>query len=99
MGSPFPSLFDELALLVHHAGFTPLEAIHAATEIGAKAIGQSGEMGTLAPGKLANLVFLTKDPLADIGNLRSVVLTVKRGRPFARTDYKPISEDETKGAF
>jgi imidazolonepropionase-like amidohydrolase len=45
-------------------------------------------MGSIEPGKLANLVVLAKDPLQDAGNLRSVVLTVKRGRHFARSDYE-----------
>lgn len=97
--SPWPSLYDELALLVHHAGFTPLEAIRAATDVGARTIGQEDNMGTLAPGKLANIVFLAKDPSTDIGNLQSVVLTVKRGRAYARTAYKPITKNETKGRF
>ena len=54
-------------------------------------------MGTIVPGKLADFVFLEKSPLADIANLKSVTLTVKRGHRYSRKDYKPITKDEAKG--
>ncbi len=92
--APYPSLFDEMQLLVDKAGFTPMQAIRAATLIGARAAGQEKQMGTLEGGKLANIVFLSKNPLADIANMKSVVLTVKRGKEYARADYKPITKDE-----
>lgn len=95
----FPSLDDELALLVHHAGFSPMKALEAATRIGTMTIGQSKDMGTIAPGKLADIAFLAKDPLADIGNVRSVVMTLKRGRLYRRRDYRPITKDESQGEF
>jgi imidazolonepropionase-like amidohydrolase len=95
--APFPSLDDELALLVHTAGFSPLDAIAASAHVGAMTIGQDANMGTVVPGKLANLVFLAKNPLADIANIRSVTLTVKRGAQYFRKDYRPITKDEAKG--
>jgi imidazolonepropionase-like amidohydrolase len=91
---PYPALFEELELLVRRAGFTPLEAIRAATEIGAMSMGQGETQGVIAPGRLANLVVLERDPLADIANLRSVALVVKNGRRFARADYRPITPEE-----
>jgi len=94
----YPSLFDEIGLLVHTAGFTSLEAIRAATLIGARTVGREKEMGTLQTGKRANMVFLAKNPLADIANLRSVVLTVKDGAQYWRTKYQPITADEAKSA-
>lgn len=93
----YPSLDDELELLVHKSGFTPLDAIAASARIGAMTIGEARDMGTVAPGKLANLVFLAKNPLDDIANIRSVTLTVKRGVPYRRADYRPITRDEAKG--
>lgn len=93
-GAPYPGLFDELELLVGRAGFTPAEAIRAATLIGAKTMGQDGEMGTIAPGKLANMVVLARDPLADIANMRSVVMTVKRGRAYDRKDFSAVTAEE-----
>lgn len=93
-GAPYPGLFDELELLVAKAGFTPAEAIRTATLTGAKAMGAEAEMGTIAPGKLADMVVLARDPLADIANMRSVTLTVKRGRAYSRGDFRAVTEEE-----
>jgi imidazolonepropionase-like amidohydrolase len=90
----YPSLFEEMELLVGRAGFTPLEAIRAATQIGAMTMGQGQSQGVIAAGYLANLVVLGRDPAADIANMRSVLLVVKRGRRFDRADYRPITPDE-----
>jgi len=92
--APYPALFDELELLVHRAGFSPLEAIRAATQVGAMTMGQGQAMGVIAPGHLADLVVLARDPTADISNMRSVLFTVKRGRRFDRSDYRPIGREE-----
>ena len=97
--NPWPSLDEELALLVHHAGFSPMEAIVADTRIGAATMGKSGEIGTVETGKLANIVFLSKNPLADIDNVKSVVMTVKRGVLYRRSDYRPITKEEAQGEF
>lgn len=93
-GAPYPALFDEIELLVSKAGFKPAEAIRSATLVGAQAMGQQSDMGSIAPGKLANMVVLARDPLANIGNMRSVVMTVKRGRAYAREDFKPVTAEE-----
>ena len=95
--APYPSLDDELALLVHGAGFTPMDAIVASAHIGAMTVGQEKDIGTIAPGKLANLVFVAKNPLDDIANVKTVTLTVKRGLQYFRKDYRPITSDEAKG--
>lgn len=89
----YPAVFDEIELLVRRAGLTPLEAIRAATDTGSKTMAQK-DQGRIAPGYLANMVVLTRDPTADIANLRSVAMTVKRGRRFDRSDYRPITRDE-----
>jgi len=86
---PWPALFDELELLHNKAGLTLSAVITAATFNGAKAAGQQKEIGSVEPGKLANLVVLSKSPLEDVRNFRSVILTVKRGRQFTRADYEP----------
>lgn len=90
----YPAVFDELELLVARAGLTPLEAIRSATQIGAMTMGQAERMGTVAPGRIANLVVLERDPVADIANMRSVLFTVKNGRRFDRSDFRPISPEE-----
>ncbi|MGD0191794.1 MAG: amidohydrolase family protein [Rhizomicrobium sp.] len=94
---PYPSLYGELALLVHHAAFTPIEAIIASAKVGAATVQQSADMGTIEPGKLANLMFVAKNPLGDIDNLKTVVMTVKRGKLYRRSDYRPIAKDEAQG--
>jgi len=83
----WPALFDEFELLHDKAGMPPAAVIAAATLSGAKAAGQEESMGTVEPGKLANMVVLTKNPLEDVKNLRGVVLTIKRGKQFPRADY------------
>jgi hypothetical protein len=93
---PLPSVYDEIALLVDEAGFTPMEAIRSATLVGAKTVGQEKNLGTLEPGKRANILFVSKDPLADIRNLRATVLTVKDSEEFWRNKYSPITKEEAK---
>jgi imidazolonepropionase-like amidohydrolase len=89
IAEPWPALFDELQLLQDAAGLPPMAVLQAATLNGAKAAGQEKEMGTIEPDKLANFAVLSKNPLDEVRNFRSVVLTVKRGRQFSRTDYRP----------
>ncbi|WP_266182773.1 amidohydrolase family protein [Dyella humicola] len=90
----WPSVFDEIFFLAHDVGMPPLQVIHSATLIGAEAAGQAHDMGSIEAGKLANFAVLSADPLKDIGNLRSVRMTVKRGHVYPRTDYRPVTKDE-----
>ena len=52
--------------LLWEAGFHPLEIIRAATLNGAEALGVEGELGTIAPGKLADLVLVSENPLQNL---------------------------------
>ncbi len=74
-----PALHRELELMVA-AGLTPAAVLVAATRGGARVMGRDGDLGTLAPGKLADMVILDADPLADIRNTRRIHLVVKGGR-------------------
>jgi imidazolonepropionase-like amidohydrolase len=56
----------ELEIFVKHGGYSPMEAIVAATRDNALAVGLDGQVGELVPGKLADLIVLDKDPIADI---------------------------------
>ncbi|HEU4680842.1 MAG TPA: amidohydrolase family protein [Gemmatimonadales bacterium] len=67
----------EMELLVR-AGLSPREALRAATRNGAVLIG-ADSLGLLAPGKVADLVVLSKDPLADIRNTRAIQSVMSRG--------------------
>jgi hypothetical protein len=91
---PYPALHEELVLLAERVGMPPAQVIRAATLIGATTIGEQARMGTIAPGKLANMVVVEKDPLQDVKNLRTVMMTIKRGRRFDRADYRPITPAE-----
>ena len=93
----WPALQDELELLQDKAGMAPADVIGSATRVGAMTVGRQDEMGTIAPGKLANLVFMTQDPMKDVRAFRSIVLTVKRGAPFWRRDYRPVTPAEDTG--
>jgi imidazolonepropionase-like amidohydrolase len=66
-------------------GMTNSQAIVAATRNGAIASRRLADLGTIEPGKIADLVVLTGDPLADIGNLRKVSMVFKDGRTVDRT--------------
>jgi imidazolonepropionase-like amidohydrolase len=68
----------EMELLVG-AGLTPREALRAATRNAAVLLGVDS-LGLLAPGKVADLLVLSKDPLADIRNTRSIEAVMSRGR-------------------
>jgi hypothetical protein len=78
---PGYSLHRELELYVE-AGFTPLEALQAATIEAAKALGVANESGTLEAGKRGDVLLLDADPLADIHNTRKVWRTVAAGAVY-----------------
>jgi imidazolonepropionase-like amidohydrolase len=77
------SLHDELALLVD-AGLSPLAALQAATRNAAQFMGQLDSRGTIEDGKIADLVLLDADPLADIHNTRSIQAVVLNGKLYPR---------------
>ncbi|HVU57505.1 MAG TPA: amidohydrolase family protein [Puia sp.] len=74
----------EIKLLVKDAGFSPIDALISATQYGAEAIGIEGTHGMVAAGKVADLVVLDKNPLADLDNLDAVYLVVKGGKMLSR---------------
>ncbi len=86
---PYPALHDELAFLVQRCGIPAAEVLRSATLIGARSMGAEASMGTVEAGKLANFVVLAGDPVADITNLGSIELVVKRGRRYDRAEYQP----------
>jgi len=74
---PGESLIRELELLVH-AGFSNADALFAATRDAALLLG-ADSLGALVPGRKADLVILDRDPIVDIGNLRSIQQVMVRG--------------------
>jgi imidazolonepropionase-like amidohydrolase len=77
------SLHDELALLVQ-AGLSPLDALRAATIEPARFFGIEDTVGSVGPGRRADLVLLNQNPLADIAATRSIETVVLRGRLLDR---------------
>ena len=69
----------EFALWVQ-AGFSPAEALRAATVSAAEHYGLAGEIGTLAPGKAADLIAVSGDPLRDVALLERVAFVMKDGK-------------------
>jgi imidazolonepropionase-like amidohydrolase len=65
--------------LLVEAGFTPLEAIHIATQNGAEFLGEVDRIGTLKAGKAADLVVINGDPSQKIADLENVELVFKDG--------------------
>ncbi|SFQ32210.1 amidohydrolase family protein [Hymenobacter arizonensis] len=78
---PGTSLQDELQELVR-AGLTPLQALQAATINGAKFMGVADRTATIAPGKDADLLLLTANPLDNIANIKRIDAVVSRGKAY-----------------
>jgi len=83
------SLHDELANFVE-AGFTPMEALQTATSNPAKFLDQENKFGSIEPGKLADVVLLTANPLTDIHNTTKISAVVANGRLFERADLNAL---------
>jgi enamidase len=82
-----PAVFHGLAVhreleLLIRAGLAPLEALTTATASAAAKVGVDARLGTVEPGKEADLVVLRESPLKDIRNTRQVDLVIKRGEIF-----------------
>lgn len=72
----------EMKLLVNECGFSPLEAIIAATKYSAMATGIFKQEGSIEAGKKANLVLLNSDPTKNSKNFEDVLLVIKNGKLY-----------------
>jgi hypothetical protein len=84
------SLHEELRDFVA-MGFSPYEALAAATRLPAQFLGQAQVFGTIAPGRRGDLVLLDRDPMLDIGNTEAINGVVVRGRWFPRPTWSRSS--------
>lgn len=85
---PGASLHREMELLVS-AGIPALDVLRIATRNGARSLGIESEVGTVAPGKVADLVVLTADPVADIRNTRKIAWVMQSGRLASPAELLP----------
>jgi imidazolonepropionase-like amidohydrolase len=76
---PGASLHNELEILVE-AGIPPLEVIKIATRNGAQAIGIEEDVGTIEPGKQADMIILSDNPLNDIRNTNKIEAVINDGQ-------------------
>lgn len=86
---PGYSLHSELEFLVR-AGLSPTDALRAATIRPAEFFGLEDEMGTIEPGKLADLVLLERNPLEEITRTRKVRAVVTRGQLLDRSELDAL---------
>jgi imidazolonepropionase-like amidohydrolase len=70
-------------------GMTPEQALHSATVAGADLLGWSDRLGTIEPGKLADIVAVPGDPLEDISRLEHIRFVMKDGTVFPAADAAP----------
>lgn len=92
---------EELMLMVD-CGMSPMQAIVSSTANGAKLLGWDDWLGTLEPGKVADLVVLTKNPLDDISVLaqkENIAMVMQQGRMVARKHLADVAEHESHSRF
>jgi imidazolonepropionase-like amidohydrolase len=82
-GGVLPGFGDQRGIeLLVEAGFTPVEAIHIATQNGAVYLGESESIGSIAAGKAADLVLIAGNPAQNIDDIENVQLVFKDGIGF-----------------
>jgi imidazolonepropionase-like amidohydrolase len=91
-GVPGASLQAELALM-QQAGLSPLEALRTATLNPARYLHATDSLGSVQAGRVADLVVLTRNPLADVANVTSVEMVMLRGRLLPRRALDSLVND------
>jgi imidazolonepropionase-like amidohydrolase len=79
--SPYGINAKQFALMVKY-GMTPMQAIQAATSSAADLLGHSSEVGSVKPGKYADIIAVSADPLADVSVLENVQFVMKDGKIY-----------------
>jgi imidazolonepropionase-like amidohydrolase len=82
-----------MKLFVTRLGLRPIDAIIGATILPAKHSGLEADLGTIEAGKLADLVVLSADPLADINNIEAIDSVILDGRLFDRAALQRLVGD------
>ena len=81
----------QFAYMVRY-GLSPMQAIQSATIGAARSLGREAELGSVAPGKSADLVAVAGDPLADINTLEHVQAVIARGQLVCAADGEPCAD-------
>jgi imidazolonepropionase-like amidohydrolase len=81
---------EEFALLVRY-GMAPIDALRASTSVNSELFGVSDSLGTLEPGKIADIIAVPGDPTAEIGQMQKVFFVMKEGLIY-RNDRGPDTE-------
>jgi imidazolonepropionase-like amidohydrolase len=87
----------EMWMLVQ-GGFTPHDALRAATATGARSLGLDRDIGVLAPGRLADIVVIDGNPLVDIRQSERVAWTMVNGRLYDAATMDESGSRERKRA-
>ncbi|HVI08051.1 MAG TPA: amidohydrolase family protein [Candidatus Binatia bacterium] len=78
---PYGTSGRQFAFMVKY-GMTPMQAIQAATSNAADLLGRTSEIGSIRPGKFADIIAVSGDPLADIRALENVAFVMKEGKIY-----------------
>jgi imidazolonepropionase-like amidohydrolase len=78
---PYGTSGKQFAFMVKY-GMTPMQAIQAATSSAADLLGHSSEIGSIKPGKFADIIAVAGDPLADVSTLENVKFVMKDGKIY-----------------
>jgi imidazolonepropionase-like amidohydrolase len=87
--APHPDIATELEIFVR-IGLAPYDALRAATADAAKLLGLEGEIGTVEPGRRADLIVLKDNPLSDVSNVRRVAAVIKDGIVIRADDFGEV---------
>jgi imidazolonepropionase-like amidohydrolase len=91
------SIADELELLVS-CGLSARDALHSATLGPAQYFGETARIGTVAEGKVADLVLLEGNPLEEISSVRKIAGVMRQGKWMSRSDLDAMLRDIVSSA-
>jgi imidazolonepropionase-like amidohydrolase len=87
-GNALQAEFDQFA----KAGLSPLRVLQTATINGAEFLGRAVDMGTVAPGNVADLVLLDANPIDDVRNLHGIFAVIRAGHYFGKMELADLKQ-------